>query len=387
MQAEPPSTSTKTWQYPSGQLGHLTESQQQALDKFKQLLAEKGTYTPSSEGKRPSHSDAILLRFLRARKFDPPAAVKQFSETEEWRKTLRVDEVFDSIDVDEYEETRRLYPQWVGRRDKRGFPVYVFEVGHLDPSEVSATDKSKSLKKFESGHGDSSAHMLRLISLYEHLVGFVSPWCTAEPTRPYAKTAAMTQSCNIIDVSDLGIRKAYSLRSHLQDSSALSTKHYPETLDKIFVIGAPSFFDTLWSWIKNWLDPVVASKVFILPSKDLFAKLSEHIDPENIPKKYGGQLDWKWGDLPNYDPALLKLVDPVQEELTLPIGPTRWEEGDDGEMVLVATGTKDGEPRREKVLKLKSKYDDVLFFKPSKDATQEQGSAAPTTAGPPVTKA
>lgn len=102
---------------------------------------------------------------MRARKFDPEAAVGQFTDTEKWRKTLAIDEVFQTIDINEYEETRRLvrmlgshvdgkpsdadfpqYPMWVGRRDKRGFPVYVFEVGALDPSKVSATDHAASLK-------------------------------------------------------------------------------------------------------------------------------------------------------------------------------------------------------------------------------------------------
>ena len=77
--------------------------------------------------------------------------------------------------------------------------------------------------------------MLRLFALYENLVRFVSPWCTAIPSRPYAVTTPITQGINIIDVSGLGLRQFWSLKSHLQDSSQLATAHYPETLDKIFV--------------------------------------------------------------------------------------------------------------------------------------------------------
>jgi hypothetical protein len=42
----------------------------------------------------------------------------------------------------------------------------------------------------------------------------------------------------------------WSLRRHLQQASELATAHYPETLHTIAVVNAPSFFPTVWSWIK-----------------------------------------------------------------------------------------------------------------------------------------
>lgn len=51
----------------------------------------------------PPHS-----RYLRARKFSPPEALKQFKDTEDWRKENSLAELYDTIDVTEYEETRRL---------------------------------------------------------------------------------------------------------------------------------------------------------------------------------------------------------------------------------------------------------------------------------------
>ena len=46
-------------------------------------------------------------------------AYQQFKDTEEWRKSNQLEVLYDTIDVDAYEETRRLYPQWTGRRDRR----------------------------------------------------------------------------------------------------------------------------------------------------------------------------------------------------------------------------------------------------------------------------
>ena len=47
-------------------------------------------------------------RFLRARKFQLEPAFKQLQDTETWRKQNAIEELYDSIDIDEYEETRRL---------------------------------------------------------------------------------------------------------------------------------------------------------------------------------------------------------------------------------------------------------------------------------------
>jgi hypothetical protein len=44
--------------YPEGHLGHLTTSEEQALQDFKAVIEEKGLYKP---GPPPSHDDLTLL--------------------------------------------------------------------------------------------------------------------------------------------------------------------------------------------------------------------------------------------------------------------------------------------------------------------------------------
>ena len=56
-------------------------------------------------------------RFLRARKFDIPGAVKQYTDFLAWRDDKGVDEAYENYDVEEFETLRRLYPMFVGRRD------------------------------------------------------------------------------------------------------------------------------------------------------------------------------------------------------------------------------------------------------------------------------
>jgi hypothetical protein len=45
---------------------------------------------------------------LRARRFVPQDAFKQFSDTQDWRKANKLNEIFNTIEIEEYEQTRHL---------------------------------------------------------------------------------------------------------------------------------------------------------------------------------------------------------------------------------------------------------------------------------------
>lgn len=115
----------------AGHLHHLTPEQEAKLVEFKTVCEQKGYYKPEKDGQPASHDDATLLyvfygsinnliservadnialarRFLRARKFDVNGAFNQFKDTEEWRKTNNIESLYENIDVESYEESRRM---------------------------------------------------------------------------------------------------------------------------------------------------------------------------------------------------------------------------------------------------------------------------------------
>lgn len=133
------------------------------------------------------------------------------------------------------------YPQWTGRRDKRGIPVYVYEVAPLNSKTMAAYEKSTA--KTDNAAIKSSKvqpKMLRLFALYENLTRFVMPLCSAVTERNHPETP-ISQSNNIVDISRVGLKQFWNLKSHMQDASTLATAHYPETLDRIFVSSADSW--------------------------------------------------------------------------------------------------------------------------------------------------
>ncbi|KAI9815750.1 MAG: hypothetical protein M1827_002146 [Pycnora praestabilis] len=347
----------------AGHVNHLTPPQEKALGEFKKLCTSRGLYRAAThegdegvgvgEGNRASHDDGTLLRFLRARKFNVQDAYQQYSDTENWRESNQINVLYEKIDVQDYDETRRLYPQWLGRRDKRGIPLYLFEVSHLNHKTMAAYDKSsaKTAIPISTAKGASPAKLLRLFALYENLTRFIMPLCTAIPGRPNSETP-ITQSNNIVDISGVSMKQFWNLRSHMQDASTLATAHYPETLDRIFIIGAPSFFPTVWGWIKRWFDPITVSKIFILAHHEVKPTLLSYIDLENIPRQYGGTLDFKFGDLPNIEPAVQNILDWSTPEHTFPLGPVKWIHDEKDDRTAVAVGSMDGKERRMLVASL-----------------------------------
>ncbi|KAF2623475.1 CRAL/TRIO domain-containing protein [Macroventuria anomochaeta] len=343
-------TRVESMQYPAGHLAHLSQNQQAQLEAFEKLAQEQGYYTPATETTEASHDDETMLRFLRARRFVPQDAFKQFKDTEDWRKDQNIVDLFETIEVEEYEQTRQLYPQWLGRRDKRGIPLYLFEVAPLNSKNISAYEKA--LAKARTTSPKVATKNLRLFALYESLTRFVTPLCSMVK-RPHPETP-ISQSNNIVDISNVGLKQFWNLKSHMQDASVLATAHYPETLDRIFIVGAPGFFPTVWGWVKRWFDPITVSKIFILSPANVYATLSEYIDHDNIPKKYGGGLDFEWTQMPNLEPeieAAVKWEKPRMQngKKTLPVGPVKWEKGQNGEMQAWAVGRQNGQPRRELV--------------------------------------
>ena len=113
----------------------------------------------------------------------------------------------------------------------------------------------------------------------------------------------------------------------------------------------------MWGWIKKWFDPITVSKIFILSASTLTSTLEEYIDSENIPKKYGGKLDYEYGMLPVLEPAIDNVLQWENPEIqhgqkTIPSGPIKWEKTPDGGLSAVAVGREKGVPRSRAVARL-----------------------------------
>ncbi|KAJ8523258.1 hypothetical protein ONZ45_g350 [Pleurotus djamor] len=290
----------------AGHLFRLTPQQLEAFISFKDNLAKANLYAHGSDTSRASHNDETILRFLRARRFDPAAAQKQFFETEKWRKAHDVDNLYATFDPEEFESAKRFYPRWTGRREKHGLPLYVYKLSAVVPLQKEL-DAIPAARRYQ-----------RIVALYEFMSNFAMELCTHLPhaTAPTPISSVMT----IIDLNDVSLMSMWTLRNHLQEASRLATANYPETLHSIAVVNSPSFFPTIWGWIKGWFDEGTRNKIRVL-GKNPGESLLELVNAKDLPKEYGGELSWTFTDEPSLDEDATAVIG------EMPKGPVKFIDG------------------------------------------------------------
>lgn len=115
-------------------------------------------------------------------------------------------------------------------------------------------------------------------------------------------------------------------------------------------MGAPSYFSTIWGWVKNWIDPVTVSKLVVLSHDEVLPTMRQYIDIANIPRRFGGELEYEHGAQPLLDPAIKDILtwEPPSHG-SLPPGPIKWVDEGNGSRVAVAVGTEGYSARRNRI--------------------------------------
>lgn len=93
------------------------------------------------------------------------------------------------------------------------------------------------------------------MTLYEAMTTLVFPLCSHLPHS--SAPTPVSSATSIIDLQGVTIGNMWSLRNHLQQASTMATTNYPETLNTIVIVNSPSFFPTIWGWIKVSLNHIL----------------------------------------------------------------------------------------------------------------------------------
>ena len=99
-----------------------------------------------------------------------------------------------------------------------------------------------------SRHANVRADYYYSAVLYEAMIRLVAPLCTYLPHA--IEPVPIASVTTIIDLGGVSLKQMWALRNHLQEASVLANQNYPETLGVTIVVNAPSFFSTVWGWIK-----------------------------------------------------------------------------------------------------------------------------------------
>ncbi|EFY84975.1 hypothetical protein J3458_015326 [Metarhizium acridum] len=353
--------------------GTLAEDKQTCLDSFSNLCYQK-KLLQRPEGLQ--HGDLIdgltdehtLLRFLRGKSFDVDRAYAQLKDASAIRQSADVIATYDTIDIGDFEEKRKLvgypsqntrrmlshrlidnlqYPHWCGYRDKSGKPICIFDTRHLDDGVIQKYNKDRNVSA-RRGDAAVSSTMEQAIVIHDYLTRFVFPVCSAMLDRKQPGTA-ISSAVYIADVSGMTLKQAWNLRMYIQDFSMLLSTCFPEVIDRIYAINAPSYFGAIWSFVSKLIDPRTASKVEVLYPGQVPAALAAVVDMDDLPTQYGGRRKVRYGAPPMMDEAILQSLTNSSLGLTgqWPGGPIKLSSNGDGHVALIAVGTKEGAKRQD----------------------------------------
>lgn len=223
---------------------------------------------------KADHPDNLLLRFLRARKWDVTAALTMVGTTLAWRLHNDVDDILHSGEMgavetkdDEFLLQLRSKKSYIWGHDLRGRPIVHVKPHNHDPK----SQKQASVEKYT----------LFLIE--------TSRLCLKDPV----DTATV-----LFDLSKFSLSN--------MDNGAVKfiiqcfEGHFPESLGVLLIHQAPWVFSSLWNIIKGWLDPNVVSKInFTQTTEDLAKFIS---------------MDYIEADLGGNDTYTFEYIEPVAGE-------------------------------------------------------------------------
>lgn len=320
---------------PPGWHGNLSKEQKDAYETLKQKVEDQFGSCLSID---TWFDEVTILRFLRARRFNVEKAIEQFTATDVWRKEIDLEHLFQSATADELDQSRRHYPRFLGRRDKHGRPIFVLRPGSLDAERQKEMFGVPLKRQFER-IAILTELMNRLwLPLASFLLETEHPIKQGEPKDIHQNPRIISEVTSIVDLGGASLSTMWTLRNHLKQASVLNSAHYPETLGTLALVNVPAFFTTIWGWIQKWFDEGTRNKMFIVDANQLKqGKLHEIIHPSDLPRVYGGELEWKYEDEPSIEPEIASLLGNKE----MPKGPAEWK---DGKLILFDANEKDHFP-------------------------------------------
>ncbi|KAG0331918.1 hypothetical protein BG004_001455 [Podila humilis] len=207
------------------------------------------------------HPDSLLLRFVRARKWNVINALNMMFKAFKWR-----------LDED--------------------VPAIKYSTDDLLDKQNPKLIKQLELGKFFLHGTDIEGRPIAYLNIRLHRPGDQPPKTLERLTVYIMETARVLLQhpvetvCLMFDLTGFGLANVdFAMLRYL---ITVFEAYYPESLGRIIIHGAPFVFWGVWKVIEPWLDPVVAAKIrFTRSDQDLL----QHIPAKHLPDRYKGGLD------------------------------------------------------------------------------------------------
>lgn len=241
---------------------NLLDNQRFALMKFRRSVEDI---------LKPHHNDRFLLRWLRARNWNPEAAEKMLRNSLEWRKQ------WDADTIDKWNEPqviRDYLPHGLSGFDKDGAPVVIVPFAGFDIYGILHAVSQRDLMK----------------SLIKHLEAYLQ-LCNEQAGKHGPLAGQVTV---IFDMEGFNL-KQYMWRpagESIINMIQMYEANYPEILKMCYIINAPKMFTFAFAIAKKFMDAYTLSKIQIFkadPPKWKTAVL-KLVPRDQLPAHFGGTL-------------------------------------------------------------------------------------------------
>ncbi|CAD7964726.1 unnamed protein product [Amoebophrya sp. A25] len=167
-------------------------------------------------------------------------------------------------------EIQSCYPQGWGGVDKEGRPIYVERIGKAVPAKVAELFDQEKLEILVGLQSEHTRHLKYLAVSRK----------TGQP---------IFGNTSVVDLRGVSISLARHpiVRKLIKLMSRVCSENFPESADKIIIVGAPWGFETAWNILKGLLDPRTAEKVII---KRKHEDIYQYIDKSQLPDFLGGSI-------------------------------------------------------------------------------------------------
>ncbi|KYK56674.1 CRAL/TRIO domain protein [Drechmeria coniospora] len=221
--------------------------------------------------------DALVLRFLRARKWDVDKAIVMLISALSWRNSqMKVDS-----DI-------MMNGEGGAALDERN--------GAADAKKLASDFMTQCRTGMSFLHGtDKEGRPICIIKVRLHKPGAQSAESLERYTVFVIETARMALKAPVDTATVVFDMTGFTLANMdyhpVKFMIQCFEANYPESLGAVLVHNSPWVFQGIWRIIRGWLDPVVAAKVHFTNNR---AGLEKFIAANQIIKDLGGDEDWEF---------------------------------------------------------------------------------------------